>query len=317
MGFIDNLRMGNIYGGGIPGVKPIKNMVSGDPMQEILNKYMAMRSSFGEQQPQLENIGAMQGQPKMDVVFKDTMTPYQRETLALRDRGLDINENKATNTLAFQREKTAQTNAMGQDRIAIQRAGQELREWKAQNPNMQIKATKGGNYVAINPQTGESFDTGVPTGTLDKETELEIMQTNALERIDTQGDIRSRHIREGGEQSRITKTTAPGRNNSGELPTQTKVRLANRANQLVNQMPWIADNGHISFTSDGQFTLKQGKLSDAQYQELYNMFYQDEPESAPNTPAAPTNVAPVAPTAPKGWKYVPKPGGGWTAVEVK
>jgi hypothetical protein len=32
------------------------------------------------------------------------------------------------------------------------------------------------------------------------------------------------------------------------------------------------------------------------------------------TPAAGT---PQAPNAPAGWRYVPKPGGGWTAVEAK
>lgn len=36
-----------------------------------------------------------------------------------------------------------------------------------------------------------------------------------------------------------------------------------------------------------------------------------------NNPYAPKPAATTAPNAPAGWKYVPKPGGGWTAVEDK
>jgi hypothetical protein len=40
--------------------------------------------------------------------------------------------------------------------------------------------------------------------------------------------------------------------------------------------------------------------------------------ASPDNPYAPTQAAPpAAPTAPAGWKYVPKAGGGWTAVEDK
>jgi hypothetical protein len=108
-----------------------------------------------------------------------------------------------------------------------------------------------------------------------------------------------------------------------EQPTQTKVRQYNAARELVNSRPDLAP--FINLTSANEFTItpqstntgltgyfkgpKSGPTPE-QFKQINDAIY-GKGGISPIASHGSTN----APKAPVGWKYVPKPGGGWTAVE--
>lgn len=115
----------------------------------------------------------------------------------------------------------------------------------------------------------------------------------------------------------------------GELPTQTRVRQFNLARQLAAQRPDLAKFIHVGVPGPSDFKIDTpggwGGPTPEQHEEISQYIYgarqptisQPSRTGATETPIAqPTPTAQNAPPAPPGWKYVPKPGGGWTAVPV-
>jgi hypothetical protein len=299
MGFIDKLRMNSIYGGGSMISKPLRRIEYEDEPDPLIEAQKRLQLKLiGEQlkAAEMKNTNALVNRFKpqqMDVVYQPSaservssigqrmMTPYQSESLKLRDRSLDISEGRANDNEAIQRE-----------RLKITQAGQALREWKAQNPTQQIKAVRGGNYMIFNPVTGETQDTGIPSGTLDRETELELIQDNRLETLDRghanrlveigkRGEITSGHIAQRGGEARLTRQTPNATTIREELPTQLKTRLYNNAMRFLNQYPEWAGK-HIKLGSNNEFTLEQGSLSNEEYKQMYDAIYQDAPTPKPN-----------------------------------
>lgn len=84
--------------------------------------------------------------------------------------------------------------------ISQQRA--DIYAFKAKNPNLRIIIPKGGNVQTLNPQTGETQDTGIPTGSLTEMDKITLTQENAIERIrETGGEQRAtEEVRQGGRQ---------------------------------------------------------------------------------------------------------------------
>ena len=99
------------------------------------------------------------------------------------------------------------------------------------------------------------------------------------------------------------------------LPSQQKVNLQNVAGEIVNSSPELAE--FITRNSDGTITVSPpggyGGPSLAQYAQIQEKLY---PKSNTQMGTSSYNND-NAPSAPSGWKYVPKAGGGWTAVENK
>lgn len=148
----------------------------------------------------------------------------------------------------------------GADRIEIARAQQSLNEWKAKNPQGKIYAPKGGNVVIIDPLTGESTDTGIPTGSLSDADRIKLTGEKRIEQIETQGEIQKGIQQTRGEQAleqigargeesleqiaarggeaRKTKAVVPGgAGSTSQLPTQQKVALQLKANKAKQEHP--------------------------------------------------------------------------------
>jgi hypothetical protein len=126
--------------------------------------------------------------------------------------------------------------------------------------------------------------------------------------------------------------SATGAGNRGELPTQTKVRQFNKAREIYNTRPDLRKYLKLG-TND--FTVlessswgAEGKAADAaKIQELNQLLYgEGQPTTPGNTGGrgggsgrgtqTPRFTPQKPPPAPQGWRYVPKPGGGWTAVQA-
>jgi hypothetical protein len=177
-----------------------------------------------------------------------------------RDRQLDIQEKQVDALGGIKRED-----------LDIKRERNAIADFKTRNPNLIIKATKGGNLIGIDPQTGDIVDTGVSTGTMSDAERLELTGNQKLEQIGVRGDIEARNIGERGAQSRLTagvvgdeaRKTAGVRGDETretkgmETPLVGSQRMAEveaRAREALNQHPeWkdfikIDNNGNVTVT---------------------------------------------------------------------
>jgi hypothetical protein len=110
---------------------------------------------------------------------------------------------------------------------------------------------------------------------------------------------------------------------AGSTPSETQRRTGNfnKALEIWNTRedlrPYMQRSGNDFILKPGSSWTDAGKAQDAaKRKELIELLY---PKGTGNTTTLNTGnqSAPgVAPKAPAGWKYVPKPGGGWTAVQA-
>lgn len=173
---------------------------------------------------------------------------------------LERQENVNARTLAHQtvtneiRSRAEDERVKKNERDAqIKQQRADIYDFKTRNPHMKLMTTKGGNVTAYNPLTGQTVDTGIPSGSLSDIDKLSLTQENVLERIGATGEEtrtteklrqegRERNIALSGEESRKTKSTPSISNTTtkSELPTQTKVRQFNKASEIANSDPDLA-----------------------------------------------------------------------------
>jgi hypothetical protein len=324
---------------------------STDRFNQMINQYPQ------EEKPSwLRRIGAMvvdysKGSRAGQEFFNE---PYDRKITEWKNKigpaqqsaNLERYENVNQRTLAYNqiaaelREKAQIAKEKNDTRNAeIRQQRADIYEFKATHPNWKIMMPKGGNIVAINPMTGETHDTGIPTGSMTDLDKLTLGQENALERIGATGEQarETEGVRQAGretlvgmrgEEARKTRETVPGGVGGRAIqPSQVRVDQANKARQIVNANPELAQ--WIKLGSGNEFTVvppgkdfwgKPKGPTPEQYSQINKFIYGDNPRGlggrgnmAGPGPNATSSLKP--PPAPAGWKYVPKPGGGWTAVK--
>lgn len=268
-------------------------------------------------------FGGKAGFDYADQPFEEKLTDWKNRVAPQQaSAGLERQQNVNERTLAYQTvanelRQHAQDAKNKNDEINanIRQHRAEIYDFKAKNPNMKIVVTKGGNVQAINPQTGEAHDTGIPSGSLTELDKMNLTQEHAIERIGATGEENretagTKHgytmseIGARGEQARETKGTPSSATGKGELPTQTRVRQASAARQLANSRPDLAKfiklgNGNdfsISPPAQGGFFSAAGPTKE-QYDEINNTIYGSgqpaiqqpsrtgAPNTATNTPA--------------------------------
>jgi hypothetical protein len=279
--------------------------------------------------------GALEYQRNKKVAdWKNQITPAQQGA------NLERQSNTNERTLAYQTisqelrqqaEEHKASNDVARTKIASDRA--DIYRFKAEHPDMKIVMTKGGNVQMIDPKTGSMTE-------LDK---LHLQQENAIEKVHVTGEesrkteevkqggrVELEGVKQGGRESLLSKKNKAG---GTELPTQTRVREYNQAKELKDTNPnlgkWIKINPQthdyqISPVGTPGMFGKAGPTED-EYNQIIHSIYGPTlaisqptrtgvPSNGPNGMQSPTSDAPKAPT---GWKYVKKPGGGWTAVQDK
>lgn len=224
--------------------------------------------------------------------WKNQISPaYQAAT---NERYANANER----TLAYQqmstelREKALQAkerNDIRRAEIYQQRA--DIYAFKTMHPNFKFILPKGGNVMAMDPATGESHDTGIPTGSLSRIDELNLTQENALGQIAARGQQAQtlegmrQSGREGIAETRgwklgkdeetgksilyneitgatkpvnanVTPAPRPGASGAGGIqPTQQRINSLNRATQLKNTRPDLAEFIKIGAPGSNDFEI--------------------------------------------------------------
>lgn len=263
MGFLDRLRTpGYSYQPvGRLNRPPLEEEDNRPPMmvEPIANRGMinqiGSRGMFGPLQqsnnPGGQNITGF-GQTDQNVVYDQRPEQFEKE-LKLRKRELDIREKQADALTGLKtydadtRRLNAQT-AMGRNDIAM---------FKAQNPNMILKASAGGNYFAIDPQTGEVMDTGIPVGNMTQEGAINLRQTGSEKIQGMRGDT-AREVANIGATSRREMNDADNiaamervmATLTGQPNTPTINETVVRAQQYINEHP--GSEKYIKITKDGK-----------------------------------------------------------------
>lgn len=264
--------------------------------------------------------------------WKNQVSPaYQAASL---ERYENVNQRTtAYNQISAElREKAQQAKERNDERNAqIRQQRADVYAFKATHPNWKIMMPKGGNIIAINPQTGESHDTGIPTGSMTDLDRINLQGEQRLDQIAATGEEtreteqtrqagREAAIRARGEENRKTRETVPGGiGGRDESSTQAKAGQYIRARQIANSSPTLSR--FIKLSSGNEFTVikpnERGGPTPQQYSDIINTIYGKANGQGRSSMAGPGPGQPMvnAPKAPAGWKYVPKPGGGWTAVK--
>lgn len=188
-GFLEALRMNNIFGQSAP--------IFQTPRIRIPQEYQDLigQAQSRQQTPitgALPRIADQIGQPEresqgMRTVYDPfSLSDYRQQTLALRERELE------------QRGKTAEEN------LGIRKQQLNIQKFKANNPNLRIVMPRGGNVMAIDPQTGETRDLGIPVGSLSEQERLDLQQDYQRERISLGGEEARETARARAEEQRQT-----------------------------------------------------------------------------------------------------------------
>ena len=225
------------------------------------------------------------------------MSAYENEKVKLADRelnqkrflgeeGLDVKREGLQNTRGIAEGKLDLAKDLGQQKVDISKQRADIYKFKAEHPNVQIIRTKGGNIQIYDPATRNTHDTGIDSGTLSDQDEIELRGQVTRENADNanQNSLGQIAARIKGQKEIVDKNNAA-------------------AQERQNTKPYTYEGGFIRNPKD--------TTTD------YNPERTLPPAKNKVLPTTILNKEATAPLAPKGWKYVPKAGGGWTAVEDK
>ena len=187
-----------------------------------------------------------------------------------------------TGNLGEQKLEMQGQNNQDKNQIAQQRAN--VYQFKAENPDMKIDYSPGGNIMLINPKNGEVHDTGVSSGVLSKQDEINLRTEGALQQIDARGKVQTALQTQRGQQQtsniaqkgQIQKDLQSTRS---VLPTQQRADIGNKFQQVMNTRPdlakWITNNGDgtysITAPSEGFFGHSGPTLDE--YNQIKNSIY--------------------------------------------
>lgn len=176
--------------------------------------------------------------------------------LAPQERYNNQNERQYANQVITQelnRDKFDHTIEKDKATAANRERRTKVYEFKARNPNQTIKLDKAGNFVAINPQTLQTTAIRDADGNpisgreMSWEEKQEILQENALERIDEMGKVGLNRIgAQGAVQGELIDKREEVKDSS-LTPEQERSARLSRAEALVNEHPelsgWIENDG--------------------------------------------------------------------------
>lgn len=316
-------RMGQLYTPHTAAMDRMSQMIDQYPKREdykpsVMRRIGAALTMFGRGGPNM-------AEQVMDKPFSEALTDWQNrmkpmETAAGIERYQNTNERMAAyQTVANELRQRAQDLKAKNDteNAAIREHRANIYEYKALHPGMKLAFPKGGNVMAIDSGTGETHDTGIPTGSMTELDKMNLQYEEQMKEIGARGaeQRKTEGVKEGfrqsdiaarGTQARETKRVVSGAGGKGEkpeTPTQTRVRQFNAARELYNSRPELRPFIKLGTPSNNDFTISPpgesriwghtGPTSD-QYQEIQNKIYGNK--------VAPTasHTAATAPTAPAG-----------------
>lgn len=241
-------RMKELYQPTTDASQQFESMISQYPQREKpgwLRTLAAMLTDY--------KYGPNAGQKVMDQPFEMKLEDWKNQIAPMQaSANLERQENVNSRTLAYQqisaelRDKAQEAKEKNDERnAAIRQQRADIYDFKARNPNMKIVIPKGGNIIAIDPLTGQSHDTGIPTGSLTETDKLNLQQENRMGQIAATGQQtrQTEEVRQTGREA-IAETRGwqifniPDPNNPGQ---QKAVKI----NQITGKVEDITQ-GQIS-----------------------------------------------------------------------
>jgi hypothetical protein len=332
-------RMRELYNPSTDATARFENLLSQYPEREkpgVLRTIAAMLRDYTH--------GPAEGRAVYDEPFNEKLMDWGNQIApAQQAANLERQENVNARTLAYntlqgeqsqrRQDETERKNKVDQD-IKQQRAN--VYEWKSQNPNLEFDF-RGPYVIVADPVTGKLTTTTTKTGLFSEADKMALQHKNVMGEIGARGDEARETVRATGEEARKTKEVVPGSAtaNKPESPTQKKVGEYLRARQLKNsgsplskfiQLDTIGANTFEVTPSNPSAWTERGRGPTAeQLKEINDIISgvgtKTETGTETKTEAKKSGVnlnklptPGVAPPAPVGWKYVAKPGGGWTAI---
>jgi hypothetical protein len=181
------------------------------------------------------------------------INPLQAAGLVLKQQAEqgknDRNDASLTSRANMASAALQEKSAFGQQENSIRQQAVDIANFKAQHPNVQITAQRGGNYHIYDPAHPElgMQDTGVDTGTSTDAEKAQLGFDNNLQLIKARGnesrqtdsqraDENITAINTRGGQQRLTNAAnaATKKANTVVQPSQQKTEYFNRAQQLSN-----------------------------------------------------------------------------------
>lgn len=276
MGFLDSLQKNNLFTDKNPNPLQPPNMGGFDPVNEFRNLFSLVASEKQKDRDLQLQLERLRHQPsgQINQVAHQALKPQPGETPnVVFDRRGDSADTFVNNILnpperGFKFQELAQKNNLANQGLDIKRGDQDIRqqranvyEFKSKNPNMHIVLPKGGNVLAINPQTGEAVDSGIPTGSLSDEDRINLQGTNNMNAIKERGSQNMNAIKERGSQNikSIDERGSQNRQTQNEkpeksmVPSQERTQQNNAARKLVNTRPDLAE--FVTFDQQGNFSI--------------------------------------------------------------
>jgi hypothetical protein len=204
----------------------------------------------------------------------------------------------------------------GEQNLDIKRGSQDIQQqrtdildFKAKNPGLKVLAPKGGNYQFYDPIKGITHDTGVKTGSLSREDELNLTGQQRMEQIGARGDIQKDITAERGKQGlaniaartagqKDIRDTAPVK---PMLPTQERVQQNIRARQLINSNPDLAKfvtidpaTGSFTVTPPSQGMFGSSGPSPEDYQKIQDAIYGIDQSGTNKTTSKIKSIKPIS-----------------------
>lgn len=215
----------------------------------FLQKLVASLSGFGGG-PQAADKVLYGGYDRQVQDWQNRVKPISE--LADQERYLNQNQRILANQMIGREldvRKQTHKEKVDERNIAIREKRAAAYEFKARNPNMQIKQDSEGNFIGINPQTGQmayvtdSQGNRVNGRELSWEDKQNILQENALERINRSAEVGLGRIQASGEQARETKAAPnyddlnPDKIVKPQSPSEQRTARTLAAEQLLDEHP--------------------------------------------------------------------------------
>lgn len=287
-GFFNKLRLANIFSGSgmEPGTSSLFGNLIQPPIQprqiepessgfKIIRDMPLQRGGIDSVANGMLNPNANYNNKPMDVVYDRApelavkKDKFDRAQMASREKLASIIAQNKTNIdyskLDIQQQRAdiasgeltrKEIEGRAREETSRKRADSytAFNNFKMDNPDWDIVKQEGGNYILINPKTGESKDSQIPTGTMSKIDEINL-------RIKGQMDVARvpRTVISSG-----TSTTG----GSGVLPSQLQSADYLAAQQIFNENPEWQDYIELGDPDSNRFTIdppgKEGWLWDRQ-----------------------------------------------------
>lgn len=250
MGFLDQLRLQNIFGSGSNVFQPPLNSAGGSIRNNQLNiPKQGITFAPPTNQPMIPQGGQInaiaQGlinPPPMNVVLGEQSNPggeILRQSAARHSPEMELNKEKLNNAKLIDEQKLGlEQQGLNIDKQRADILGQ-AEKFKQEHPEWVVKEIEGGNIVFFNPldPSAKPIDTGMKSGTLSDQEKIRIGHTNRMEEINAQGQNQLDAITKRDE----VKTVAPNLQN-----------IQNKATETLSALDEIFD-----FDKDGNAKLKK------------------------------------------------------------